>query len=252
MGTKDISLASAFRYLSGSALAWMYMALLNYRVAKRPIEAIMELTGGSGVTSVAVLTTLSLVTGSLIYFLFRSLIYDVFVMRLLDLYCRWRSRPTYRTWVIDVLKPRNISTSGAQHLASIIEREKLGEDFHTDIIRRAYAGTFLLYLAGILGVITPALFPNWLGLSLSDLGLLHYSKLNAVLVFAIVCWLAGFFLDARQSEQGALALRAETDNWEVFDLAMELGLIDPPSDTDWQDEPSLPTKPTPDDPVNVP
>lgn len=205
------------------------MAVLNYRIAKEPIEAVIKLTGGGGVTSVAVLTSLSLVTGSIIYLLFRSLVYDTYVMSWLDAYCD--PRQTYRTWIIDVLKKDNIAmnTSKAQHIANIIDNKKMGKAFYTDNIRRAYAGTFLLYLAGILGVITGLLFFFLLKPSWSNQGL-HYLKPHAVFVFGIICLWAGFTLDARQSEHGALALRERTPDWEVYRVARRIGLKESTSD----------------------
>ncbi len=239
MGPKNISLANAFRYLFGSVVAWTYWAILDYRMAKRPIQAIVELTGGGGVTSVAVLTSLTLVTGSIIYFLFRSLIFDIAVMRLVDGYCGLWKRQTYRTWVIGVLKKYDfkISTSKAQHIAKIIDNKKLGKDFYTDKILRAYSGTFLLYLAGILGVIISGLFLWHLEPSRSDQAL-YYLEPWQVFVFGIICSIAGLVLDARQSEHGALALMERTSDREVLDVAMKIGLIDRRSEIDWPGEPS--------------
>ena len=198
------------------------MALLDYDKAKVPLEHIIESTGGGGAASIAVLATLLIATSTLIYFLYRSLIYDRYVMDWLDTYCRGKERQTYRTWVIDTLKDKKkVTTLQAQNLAILLDKEKLGDKHYTGSLRRAYAGTHSLYLAGILGFLTYLSSFLWLDLSQPYILL----RLLLLILFAGICLVAGFLLDASQSEQGALALRAKTNDVEILDAARKIGLI---------------------------
>lgn len=132
---KDLSLADAFRYMFSGVIFYIYLYVHDSSIADKISKPI-------GLIGVVIFL---LVVGSLIYFVYRALIYNFIIIRIQDL-LRFRT-DNYRTYL---KKQYRLETREAMQLFYLI-----GDNFFRDKYTRlkmTAGGIHLLYIGGILGI----------------------------------------------------------------------------------------------------
>ncbi len=132
---KDLSLADAFRYMFSGVIFYIYLYIHDSSIT----DEIPKPIGQIGVV------ILLLVVGSLIYFVYRALIYNIIIIRIQDL-LRFRTN-NYRTYL---KKQYRLNTREAMQLFYLIG-DKFFKEKYTGLKVTA-GGIHLLYICGILGI----------------------------------------------------------------------------------------------------
>ncbi len=140
----ELSFRNAIRYLFAGVIAWGYLAILDLELVVSQITLLFLHTGDIGGT--AILTVTTTVGGTLIYFLYRTLIYELIIYSMQDNIRRCFGDDNYRT---DLMERYGISTREANTLASLFEQELLKE--RSEGRGLSYSGTHLLYITAALG-----------------------------------------------------------------------------------------------------
>ena len=210
MHIKELSLASAFRYLSAGIAAWAYLAVLDWPNARALI--IWPYTVGGGVGATALLAAGLLAGGALIYFLYRALFFETIVLYINDAFRWWTDN--YRTWLSLTY---GLTLRESQALADL-----LGEKVPNRVsgaMARAHAGTHLLYITGFVGLIEYIAFiagawhPNQ-----SPSSPVRY----ALLLFIIANVIAAFLQERYQENHELLQFRDAFDSAYLSEIATRI------------------------------
>ena len=185
MQTENLSLSNVLRYIGPIVIVYIYLYICDAPMAKQAAASL-------GVTE-----TISLIIlGSVIYILYKSIFYNLIILRLQDI-CRLRT-DNYRTF----LKKRyDIGTYEAMHLWIQI-REKYFKDRYYGRMLIPTSEIHLLYIMGIAAI--P--FSTWrFRINDFELSLLF-------LVIAPICFLVAFIYDRQYENMELRFLRSLDDN----------------------------------------
>lgn len=168
---EDLSLANAMRYMFPGVVTYSYFYVSDSSV----IKGLNDSFGTFGTT------ISSVVLGSIIYLIYRSLFYDMIIVRLQDKFRLRLNSDNYRTF----LKKRyNLNTYMAQHFFIKI-RDKYLKDHYSEDMKIHASGIHFIYIAGIVAI--P--FAIWRGMAYD------YNLAITFFLFASILMSSGFLLD---------------------------------------------------------